>query len=223
MRRLSFSQLSWDDLASLVRLDERGIDRQSWGDLARGELTEIEERIIDRVIAGLQRIQPSLANEATVWSRAIFPLLFLAETERIVAQADVPLAARIGEVELTGCADGAFGTPIAGELRAPFLIVVEAKRGIEGYNPVAQLYGELLAAAFLNAKQSGRDAQRLYGSYTIGDDWTFVRADVEGIGAAQPTMVVTSSAELNEKLEAATIVKILKSIVARHAAEVAAR
>jgi hypothetical protein len=47
------------------------------------------------VTAGLRRIQPSLVNEATLWSRAIFPLLFLAETERIVAQAEVPLTARL--------------------------------------------------------------------------------------------------------------------------------
>jgi hypothetical protein len=221
MRKLLFAQLSWDDIASLVKLREQGIGREPWEDLARGELGETDMRIIERVTAGLRRIQPSLANEATVWSRAIFPLLFLAETERIVAQAEVPLAARIDDVELTGTADGAFGTPISGELRAPFLIVVEAKRGVEGHNPVAQLYGELLAAACLNAKESGRPEQRIYGSYTVGDNWTFACADVEGLDTARPSMSVVSSSEINEKLEAATIVKILRSIVAQHQAEAA--
>jgi hypothetical protein len=220
MRKLLFTQLSWEDIAGLVTLHEHGIHREPWEELAQGELSDTELRIIDRVTAGLRRIQPSLVNEATVWSRAIFPLLFLAETERIVAQAEVPLSARLGDVELTGTADGAFGTPISGELRAPFLIVVEAKRGVEGYNPVAQLYGELLAAACLNAKQTGRAEQQLHGSYTVGESWTFIRADLAALDTAHPSMSVVSSWEINEKLEAATIVKILKSIVARHRGEV---
>jgi len=43
-----------------------------------------------------------------------------------------------------------------------------------------------------------------------------VRAEVSGIDTERPAMVVVSSRELNEKYEAATIVKILKSIVAQH-------
>lgn len=216
MRKLLFTQLSWDDITSLVKLHEHGIRRDPWEELARGELSDTDQRIIERVTEGLRRIQPSLVNEATIWSRAIFPLLFLAETERIVAQAEVPLAARIGDVELTGTADGAFGTPLSGELRAPFLIVVEAKRGVEGHNPVAQLYGELLAAACLNAKETGRPEQRIHGSYTVGESWSFVQADLEALDTARPSMSVISSWEINEKLEAATIVKILRSIVAQH-------
>lgn len=219
MRKLLFAQLSWEDIAGLVKLHERGIVHEPWEDLARGELTIDEQRIIERVAAGLRRIQPSLANEATVWSRAVYPLLFLAETERIVVQSEVPLRARIGDVELSGTADGAFGTPISGGLRAPFLIVVEAKRGVEGTDPVAQLYGEVLAAASANARDSGRPAQQMYGAYTVGDNWTFVRADLEGLDGAHPTMSVVCSSEINEKLEAPRLVKILKSIVAQHAGE----
>jgi hypothetical protein len=219
MRKLLFSQLTWDDIASLVKLSEQRIQREPWEELARGELSDIEQRIIEHVTAGLRRIQPSLANEATVWSRAIFPLLYLAETERIVAQSEVPLTARLDDVELTGTADGAFGTSIRGELRAPFLIVVEAKRGVEAYNPVAQLYGEILAAACLNAEETGRAQQQIYGAYTVGDNWTFVRADAAGLDGPRPSMSVVSSWEINERIEAATIVKILKSIVARHRVE----
>ncbi len=221
MRKVLFSQLTWDDVAGLVTLHERGIRVEPWDELARGELDEATVRSVEQVSAGLQRFQPSLANEATVWSRAIFPLLFLAETNRIVAQAEVPLTARLGDVELSGTADGAFGTPISGELRAPFLVVVEAKRGVEGYNPVAQLYGELLAAACLNARENERAEQRVFGCYTVGDNWTLLQADVGGLdggSGAQPSMTVVSSAEINEKLEAARIVRILRSIVARHAA-----
>ena len=216
MRRFLFTQLTHEDITSLVKLEEQRIRAEPWDELARGEITETEQRIIDHVLVGLRRITPSLVNEATVWSRAIYPLLSLAETEDVVAQADVQLTGRVGDAELVGSADGAFGTPIAGDVRAPFLIVVEAKRGVEGYNPVTQLYGEILAAACLNAKESGKPAQRLYGVYTVADNWTFVRADVEGLDTERPSMSIVSSRELSEKYEAATIVKILKSIVAEH-------
>lgn len=147
-----------------------------------------------------------------------FPAPLAGRDEDVVAQADVPLTARIGDVELAGSADGAFGTPVSGDLVAPFLIVVKAKRGVEGGWPVTQLYGEMLAAACLNAKESNRPAQRMWGLYTVADDWCFVRADVMGLDTERPTLSVVSSRELDEKNEAATIVKILKSIVARHGA-----
>ena len=82
-----------------------------------------------------------------------------------------------------------------------------------------QLYGELLAAASLNAQESGHPAQRLYGCYAVADTWTFVRADVERLDGARPRLSVVSSPEISEKAGAASIVKILKSIVSRHQAE----
>jgi hypothetical protein len=97
-----------------------------------------------------------------------------------------------------------------------FLIVVEAKRGVESTNPVTQLYGEILAAAWLNAKMTGKCTQRIHGCFTVADDWTFIRAEVAGIDTERPSLTVVSSRELNEKYEAATIVKILKSIVSEH-------
>src|SRR5580700_3036376 len=144
MRRLPFSEITHDELVGLVRLDNRGIHREPWNELARGELTEAEQRIVDYVTAGLERFRPSVVNEATVWARAIFPLLTLAEDEGVEVQSDVPLNARLGDVELTGSADGAFGAPSDGDLIAPFLIVVEAKRGVEARSPVTQLYAEML-------------------------------------------------------------------------------
>jgi hypothetical protein len=220
MRRLPFTELSFEDLTGLVDLKDHGTRRQPWEDLARGDLTEAEQRQIDYVVAGLRRFKPSLVNEATVWGRAIFPLLLLAEAEGVEAQADVPLVARVGEVELAGSADGAIGTPVAEKLRAPFLIVVEAKRGIEGQSPVLQLYGEMLAGACLNAHENGQPTQRMYGCYTVADDWTFVRAEGEGLDTARPRLSIVSSWEIDEKAEAVTIVKILKSIVKEHLASV---
>jgi hypothetical protein len=216
MRRLLFAQITHEELAGLVKLDNRDVRVEPWNELARGELTETEQRIIDYVTAGLDRLRPSVVNEATVWGHAIFPLLTLAEVEGVQVQADVPLSGRIGDVELAGSADGAFGVPSDGDLTAPFLIVVEAKRGVEGRSPVTQLYAEMLAAACLNAQASGRSAQRIHGVYTIADKWTFVRADVEGLDTERPSFAVVSSPEMSEQSGAARIVKILKSIVALH-------
>jgi hypothetical protein len=216
MRRLLFTQLTHDDLVSVVKLDDHGLRREPWNELARGELTEIQQRIVDYVTAGLEEFQPTLVNEATVWARAIFPLLMLAEAKGVQLQADVPLTARLGDVELAGCADGAFGTAFAGELRAPFVVIVEAKRGTEGSNPVTQLLGEMLAAACLSARETGRNRQQIHGCYTVADTWTFVRADVDGLDTERPTFSVVSSPEISEKSDAVRIVKILKSIVALH-------
>lgn len=215
MRRLLFSQITYDDLSSLVKLDNRGVHQALWDDLAHAELTDLDRRAIDLILHGLKRFQPSLTNEATVFARAIFPLLMLAETDGVEAQADVPLTARIHETELLGNADGALGRPFDGELRSPFLILVEAKRGVEGKSPVPQLYAEMLAAACLNAKEDGQSKQRIYGAYTIASTWTFVRGDIEGLDTERPSFTLVSSRELFEQSDAATIAMTLKNIVAQ--------
>jgi hypothetical protein len=214
MRRLLFAQITLDDLQGIANLDDQGLRSEPWKTFARGELTAEEQRVVDYVSADLRRFQPSLVNEQTVFARSIFPLLVLAEAEGVQALADVPLDAHIGEVELVGTADGAIGRAVAGELRAPFLVLVEAKRGVEGKTPVAQLYAELLAAAIMNAQATGQPSQVLHGCYTVADNWTFVEMRAEGLDTPHPSASVVSSWELNEKVEAATIARILKSIVA---------
>ena len=214
MRRVNFTNVTFDDLAGIVTLRDHGLRQRPWDVLARAELTADEQQTVDRLAADLRRYQPSLVNEATVFARSVYPLLVLAETEGVQALAGVALLAQIGDVELAGVADGALGRPVAGELRAPFLVVVEAKRGVEGVSPVAQLYAELLAAAGLNAREAQRPSQRLYGCYTVADSWTFVELAAEGLDTPKPTASIVTSPEYSEKTEAATIARILKSIVA---------
>jgi hypothetical protein len=216
MRRLLFPELTLDDLHGLARLDDRGLRHQPWEDLARSELTAEEDQTVARVSADLRRFQPSLVTEATVFARSIYPLLVLAEAEGVQALADVTITAHLGDVELAGTADGALGRPVAGELQAPFLVLVEAKRGVEGRSPVAQLYGELFAAALVNALATGRPSQMLYGCYTVADNWTFVQLRAEGLDTPHPSLSLVTSSELSEKTEAGTIARILKSIVAEH-------
>jgi hypothetical protein len=216
MRRILFPQLTIPELRSLASFTERGLHPQPWEDLAKGDLSEEERRQVAYVSQGLRRFQPSLVNEATVFGRAILPLLLLAEAEGVQAMADVSLEARFGEVELAGSADAALGRAVAGELVAPFLVLVEAKRGVEGSHPVPQLYGEMLAAACLNAQESGRPSQTIYGCYTVADSWTFVQMLAESLDTPHPGIRVTSSPEISEKTEAVVIATILKSIVAEH-------
>ncbi len=111
--------------------------------------------------------------------------------------------------------DAAFGAPSSGGIRAPFLLLVQAKHGLDVHSPATRL-NAVLAAALLNARATGQYTQRIHGAYTVGAKWTFVRADVEGLDTERPSFMVVTSPELSEKYEAATIVKILKSIVALH-------
>lgn len=216
MRRLLFAQITLEDLRGLAEINDVGLRSKPWDALARAELTAAEESVVAHISADLRRYQPSLVNETTVFARSIYPLLVLAETEGVQALADVGIRAQIGDVELAGTADGAMGRAVAGELRAPFLLLVEAKRGIEGASPVAQLYAEMFAAVLSNARELGLTASALYGCYTIADNWTFVQLTAEGLDSPRPSLTIVTSSELNEKVEAGTIARILKSIVAEH-------
>lgn len=214
MQRINFAQITLDTLYTIVAVRDHGLRASPWDQLCLAELTPEELSATERLSADLRRYQPSLVNEATVFARSIYPLLVLAEAEGVQALAGVSLSAQVGDFELAGVADGALGRPVAGELRAPFLVVVEAKRGVEGITPVAQLYAELLVAARLNAAETQQHTQHLFGCYTIADNWTFIEVTVDGLDGPRPNFSVTTSPEYNEKAEAATIARILKSIVA---------
>jgi hypothetical protein len=92
---------------------------------------------------------------------------------------------------------------------------VETKRGIENTNPIFQLYGQLLAAAWLNHQLQEQDIQESFGCFTIADSWTFVRAEVSRIDSDRPTLTVEFSPEYAEKFDAPKILRILKTIIAR--------
>lgn len=212
--RLTFAELSLATLNALVRLDHRGIDTAYWEQMQAG-VTSREQQQLQMITAYLLNYQLNLMNEATIWSRAIYPLLLLAESEPIQAWAQVPLKATYPGFELEGFADGVLGHVLAGTIDAPYLIVVEAKRGLEAQNPQFQLYGTMLAAAWQNQQRAPRESQEIYGCYTIGDNWTFAHGIVAGFEADKPTLTVRFSREYAERLEAATILHILKYIV-RH-------
>ncbi len=214
MERLVFSTVTLARLRQVVNLQERDAS-EIW--LASGsiELDDREKLQLEIIQSYLIHEKLHLLNEATLWARAIYPLLLIAEKTGIRAWSEVPLSATYSQFEVDGIADGVMGYSVAGRLEMPYLVVVETKRGIENQNPIFQLYAQLLAAARLNWEGDRVTVQEVFGCYTIADSWTFVRAEVSDIESDRPTLKVESSQEYSEKSDASTILKVLKSIVAK--------
>jgi hypothetical protein len=214
--KFTFSSITLADLKRLVNLKEGRIANYPWTQVETLPLTAIEQSYLQFVQAGLLHCDTHLMNEATIWARGIYPLLRLAEQDDIQACAGVPLAAQYPQFELDGVADGVLGKVVAGRVESPYLVVVETKRGVEGQNPVFQLYAQLLAAAHLNWEANQMTIQEIFGCYTIADSWKFMRAEVEGIDTELPTLRIEGSREYTEKMEIDTIFKILRNIVSKH-------
>ena len=215
MQTYSLSQLTEETLNELVTLHETDGALEVWAKM-RVALTSEERVHLGYITSDVHLRHRTIMNEATIWGRAIYPLLRLAEQNRIVAWAGVPLKATYPTFELEGEADGALAPSVGGRIEPPYLIVHEAKRGVNAPNPQFQLYGEMLAAAWLNWKKNAKAEQTIFGCYTITDDWTFVRGLVQEIETERPTLHIEFSPRYNGILEAERIVQILKSIVAKH-------
>ena len=131
-----------------------------WEELARKELGERDRLALGLLADKLLNYKTVRANEATLWSRAIYPLLVLAEREDVRAFSLVSLAATFDDVEIHGEVDGVLASSVDDQIDLPFFVVVEAKRGISGTDPVAQLVGAMLCTARLN-EQGGHPAQEI--------------------------------------------------------------
>lgn len=215
MKKLVFSKITRTDLKNIIHLEEKTVAAYDWTQTDSVSLTEREQYQLTEIKSHLLNYDTHLMNEATIWARAIYPLLLLAEQDNIQAWTEVFLKAQYVNFEVEGIADGTLGNCIAGFMESPYLVVVEAKRGLEGENPLFQLYGQLLAAAHLNWENDGKEPQEIFGCYTIADVWKFLRVEVKDITSDMPSMKVEYSREYLEKLEADTIFKILKKIVLR--------
>ena len=212
MSRYTYSELDAATLRSLVTLRDLGVVSSRWAaltqpvtDRERVRIEALREVLVDRPL--------TLLNEATIWSRAIYPMLMLAESEHVQAFAQVPLEASFARFDLTGTLDGTLATSLSGVVEAPFLVVVEAKRGLEAVNPQWQLYGEMLAAMVANAGDARPSVAVMHGCYTVSDTWTFVRAEGRALESDRPSLTIESSREYSERAEAEQIVGLLKGIV----------
>jgi len=212
MTKLLFSELSKTKLKLVANLQEVGTHLELW-DNQIFECTSPEREKLRLIQSYLRDYPLSLMNEATIWSRAIYPLLMLAETGNIQAWAQVPLKAQFPNFEMEGIADGVLVSCIAGEITAPYLVVVEAKRGLEAPNPKYQLYGEMLVAAWLNWQENNKPDQEIFGCYTITDNWTFVHGRVTDFDQEKPLLEVKMSREYIQRSEPETILQILKAMI----------
>jgi hypothetical protein len=215
MKQIRFSEITVADIRTIAHVDEKDIEPYPWTQVDAIALSSEEQRQLNDITTRLRYYDVTLMNEATIWARAIYPLLMLAEQRPIQAWSQVPLRAQYPHIELQGIVDGVLGrgiTNIAGTTY--YLLIVEAKRGLESQDPRLALYGQLLAAARLNWESTRQDTQALYGCYTIVDTWKFFRAVVQDIDSENPTMLLEASREYGQKTEAEAILKLLKHIVA---------
>ena len=214
MKTYPFNELTAATLAEIAVICYEPRQPAVWEELARKEISVREREILAIITDKLRYFRTILANEATVWARAIYPVLAMAERGEIVAFSRVSLAAAFGDVQVRGEADGALAWSVNEEPGTPYVVIIEAKRGVEATEPISQLLGAMLCAAQKN-ERDGRPADEMYGVYTVADIWTFVRGQIDW-SQPKPTMRVLPSGEYAEKTEAATILAILESIVDKY-------
>ena len=213
-----FSQLSEETLKTLVTLNEKYIAPEKWEKMQVALTTE-ERRRLEELKSNLRHRHLLVMNEATLWARAIYPMLMLAEQKHIQAWSGVPLKAVYPVFKLEGEVDGALAPSLGGRIQPPYLIVHEAKRGLHAPDPLYQLCGEMLAAAWLNWERDSEPEQEIFGCYTVNDSWAFVRGVVSDIETDKPTLTLEFSPDYNGILDAEHIVQLLKFIVAKHLEE----
>ena len=216
MEKLVFSKITKADLKRFVALDEKGIQDYPWLHTDSIHFGSDDAQQLQYLQSHLLNYDTHLMNEATIWARGIYPFLLLAETGFIQAWAEVPLQAQYSQFELEGVADGMLAQCVSGFVEVPYLVVVEAKKGLESQNPVYQLYAQLLAIARLNWESNQKNPQEAYGCYTIADVWKFVRSEVSSIDTQRVEMKVESSREYSSKTEGEIILKILKKIISNY-------
>jgi len=217
MATLPLAQLTFEQLSSFARIEGRAITPDLWISLEERPLDDDDRRQLAWIVRHLRGFHSAVVNESTLWARAVYPLLMLAERDDVRAWSQVPLRAQItlGGVatELAGVVDGVLAREHAygAEPAHPFLLVVEAKRGVDANDPRPQLLGAMLAS--LLARGAGPEAEQ-HGVYIVGDSWTFggvtLRPIEEPPGKA---LSIRGSREYTERTEAEAILRVVRGIV----------
>lgn len=222
MTKLSLASMTLDDLGRFAALESRGMAPEPW----QGEaavLDTVTQTQLAYLTEKLSGARPTTLNEATLWSRAIYPLLELAETGLVRAWAQVPFAARDphSDTEISGVVDGVLAREgvLAGAPGQPFLLVMEAKRGMDATDPRPQLLAAILGVLWTRMTQAEPDRPiEAFGCFTVGDIWTFVHAEaLVRPPQSAPRLAVTLSwsREYTERVEADAILRVLSWITRR--------
>jgi hypothetical protein len=221
MTTLALAQVTVEQLARLAPLEGHPTATSPWNVFEQTPLTPEQEQHLTWITARIRAFHTTRANESTLWARAIYPLLMLAERGDVRAWSQVALKAsfKAGDetVELVGVADGVLAREggLGGDPWPPLLLVVEAKRAIDATDPAPQLLGALYVALQLDPRGEFEPTV-CYGCYTVGDTWTFARA-TRTVERGAPRVVVDWSREYTERTEAAIILGILTAVVATSA------
>ena len=225
MTKLALASVTVDDLAPLAVLESRGTTESPWIHAVEppDERARVQLLYLSRKLA---EAHPILLNEITLWARAIYPLLELAETGNVRAWGGVSLTAKdpYSDTELSGVVDGVLAPEqgvLAGTPGQPFLLVIETKRGVDATDPRPQLFAAMLAVLWTRlgrARAGEADPVEVFGCFTVSDTWTFVHAEAslrpEG---SHPRLGVTLSwsREYTERVEAEAILGVLRWITRR--------
>jgi len=221
MERLIIGSVNIDRLKLVVDLKECASDNDWLEDIkSQPNPNEIQQQQLRWIEQMLNTSSPHLLNEATLWARCIYPMLALAEQGNVRAYSEVPIAIKYPDFEVNGIIDGALGQEISGRIKAPYFVVVEAKRGVGAEDPVPQLYAQLLATAQLNYFTYHRTEEpeitiEVFGAYIIADSWTFAKAAISGLTQSPTTMTVQQSREFTQRHQAVDILAILTGIINR--------
>lgn len=219
MKSLNLADATAADIRGIVAVREKSIAAYPWTQVDQIILNEEEQLQAGYITGRLRCADTLLMNSATLWARAIYPLLALAEQEPVQAWSQIPLRVRYPHVELQGVAAGVLGTGIVSMTETTYhLIVSQTDHRLAGQDPRPHLLGQLLAAARVNWELDQNPVQTLFGCYTVIDTWKFLRVMVQDVNSNAPTMVLEPSREYVQKLEAEAILKILKRIVTTYIA-----
>jgi hypothetical protein len=224
MAKLLLGSVTLDELGRLAALESSDSGEELWSNTVE-PLDEQTQLLLQYLTAKLAGAHPTTLNEATLWSRALYPLLELAETGRVRAWAEVTLAAKdpYSDTELSGVVDGVLAQEgvFAGTPGQPFLLVMEAKRGVGATDPRPALAAALLAVLWTKLGQAeGASRAETFGCFTASDIWTFVRAEAAVRSETHtPRLGVTLSwsREYAERAEAGAILQVLRWITRRNA------
>ncbi|MFO0644618.1 MAG: hypothetical protein U0326_00105 [Polyangiales bacterium] len=222
MPTFSLAQFDESQLETLVHLVGPIDDSELWKKLENTVIPTARAQELAVVLGWLRDFDTVTVNESTLWARAIYPLLVLAEEERVRAWSQVPVRATVGGVDLVGVVDGVLAREgiVGGQATPPFLLVVETKRGIDATDPRAQLLAAMLTSIEAErALSRSTDPIERFGCFTVGDTWKFLRA-VECPIENSPgrSMSVSWSRAFSERLEAWAILATLRGIVGREIA-----
>jgi hypothetical protein len=155
MEKLTLSKISKADLKRFVQLEEKGIGSYEWLNLESITITQDEQQQVGYIQSHLLNYSIHLMNEATIWARGIYPFLLLAERGKIQALAEVLLQAKYPQFELEGIADGLLARSVVDSVEVPYLVLVEAKKGLDGCYTIADVW------TFVHGKIEGMESEKL--------------------------------------------------------------